>query len=110
MCYSYDGLVTTNGEPLDDVLSEWKAEGVRISEKEYVDVTVELSGDDLGDLDGEMAMLSVSPASVQKLTGYMGKLMRKGLDPRKTLTEVYAADKVKTKGGNQFYPWGFRLA
>ena len=110
--FSYDRVHTTTGESLDDALEEWKAEGATVTEKKYADVQAEVvDGDEIDeDMIGEIVILSVSPSSTQKLFGHMGKLNRKGLDPRITVTEVYVADKVKTKGGQQFYPWGFRIS
>jgi len=104
--YTYDKITSTSGDDVQATLDEWKAEGINISEKKYLDVQAEFAE---GEFEGELAMLSISPASVQKLTGYMGKLRRRGINPRETVTQVFAADKVKTKAGQQFYPWGFRL-
>lgn len=105
--YSYDGITTTSGDSVEEAIAEWKEEGFKVSKKKYVDVQADVLS---GDLEGETVMLSVAPASVQKLTGYLGKLRRKGYALQDTVTEVYAMDKVKLKNGNSFYPWGFRLA
>jgi hypothetical protein len=105
--FSYDQILTTTGESLEDALDVWKAEGATVTEKHYLDVLADVQD---GDLEGESVMLSVPPASVQKLTGHMGKMRRKGLNPREVITEIYVMDKVKTKTGKVFYPWGFRLA
>jgi hypothetical protein len=104
--FSYDQVTTTSGESLSDALDEWKNEGAKVTEKHYLDMQADVLD---GELEGETVMLSIAPSSVQKLTGYMGKLRRKGLNPKETVTQLYVMDKVKTKGGKQFYPWGFKL-
>ena len=104
--FSYDQQTNAKGEDLNPILDEWIAEGGEVSTKKYLDVMAEVVE---GDLDGEVVMLSVSPSGVQKFTGYMRKVMRKGLNPEQIVTEIYVGNKVTTVK-KPFYPWAFRLS
>lgn len=107
-CYfSYDQVHTTSGEELAPILAEWKAEDKGLPPKKYVDLTVQVVSGTLAD---QVAILQISPASVQKLTGYMGLLRYKGLNPREVLTTVKVGKKITNRNKDTYYPWAFDLA
>lgn len=104
--FSYDQQTTTDGDSLQEIFNEWKAEDdAGYTVKKYLDVTAMVVD---GDLEGQIVILSVSPSGVAKFTGYMGQLTYKGLDAKQEITRVYVGPKV-TKAKQPFYPWAFEL-
>jgi hypothetical protein len=105
--FSLDKKTTTDGTPLADILAEWKAEDKPVIEKKYLDLTGEVIS---GELEGHIVIMSISPSSIARLTGYMGRLSYAGINPREVITEVCVGKKVTLKGsGDTFYPWDFKL-
>jgi hypothetical protein len=104
--FSLDKVVTTDGTPLADTLAEWKAEDKPVIEKKYLDLTGEVIS---GELEGHIVIMSISPSSIARLTGYMGRLAYAGINPREVTTEVCVGKKVTMKDGTTFYPWDFKL-
>ncbi|MGD2065576.1 MAG: hypothetical protein PVI43_00215 [Candidatus Bathyarchaeota archaeon] len=110
--FSYDRETNPKGENIDDIIAEWKAEDpdAEITEKQYLDVTARILGgdtDEANELEGEVVILSVAPTSVQKFTGYIGKLDFNGKNITQVETVVYVGKKV-TKAVKPFYPWAFK--
>ena len=105
--YSHDRVTAIDGTPLAATFDEWRAEGNEPTEKKYVDLTAEILD---GTLAGEIVVMSISPSSVPRLTGYLGRLQYKGLSIRDVTTEISVGKKVVPKvKSNSFYPWDFKL-
>ncbi len=106
--FSYDKETSTDGQPVEPVLAEWRAKDMEVTMKQYADVTMEVLS---GTLAGEVVLLSVAPSSVPKLAGYMGRLNYKNLDLKNVVTEVSCGPKVIPKNPkNSYYPWAFKQA
>jgi hypothetical protein len=105
--FTLDKVVTTDGTPLADILAEWKSFEKPVIEKKYLDLTAEVIS---GELEGHIVIMSISPSSIARLTGYMGRLAYANINPREVTTEVCVGKKVTLKGsGDTFYPWDFKL-
>ena len=114
--FSYDGMTTTNGEQIRDLITKLEADGWQVSFKEYLDAKVELLAPG-EEYDEELAVLSVSPQSVQKLAGCLERACRKfkirpselaEKVPDLILTVSVGEKVVKTK--SPFYPWSFSFS
>lgn len=107
LAYSYDKVRSLQGELLEDIKNRWRAEGVtQIEEKKYIEVTAQLMG---GEHDGTFVLLSIAPASVNRLGGYRVSV---AATHAKTLNQV--ATKCSRgpklgKGAEAFYPWNFEM-
>lgn len=108
LVYTYDDQSTTKGENVKDVLQDWDASGTKYDRKAYLDVIVEVCGDN--DLTGQLAVLSVSPQSATRFSGYLAQVVRlKRVNPQDVVTTVYRGRKI-TGTRFPYYPWAFKLA
>lgn len=109
MFYSYDKLYDTKGKPIEDIIKEWKADGLSVKEvREYSEVAAIMKDTSLKD---EMVLLSVPPASVGRLAGFRTQLnVMKKVDLDKVLVRCCKGGKVTTKDKKTFYPWDFKFA
>lgn len=107
MFYSYDpkGQYDTEGVDMTDTLQEWKEEGFEKPViKKYLEVMA-IMIDEGGDRDRMMVMLSIPPASVQKISGFFAQQQLRGRGkPNEYVTKFQVAKKVK-KGNNSWFPW-----
>lgn len=104
--YSFDKEVDTQGEQVADRIAEWNKEGrPPHTVKKYLEVTAILHG---GDHDGTIVLLSVSPSSVARFSGYVaGELnAARGLHYKRVVTTVGVGAKI-TKAKFPFRPWAF---
>lgn len=104
--YSYDPSGKTNAEGVDmtDTLNEWAAEGYEKPEiKKYLEIMAIMV--DEGERDRAMVMISIPPASVQKVSGFFAqqRMRRRGL-PNEYVTTFQVGKKVKV-GSNSWFPW-----
>lgn len=114
--YSYqpDGLIDANGNDRTDTLAEWREEGYeKPVVRRYLEVMVQMHDQDengnSGERDGAIAMLSIPPASIQRISGYLFQLTKmKGLLPSEVVTTFVVGNKVK-KGNNSFFPWNAKM-
>lgn len=113
--YSYDpaGQTDTEGNSRADTLAEWAAEGYgEPIIKKYLEIMAIMVDRDAegnaGERDGHMVILSVSPSSIQRFSGYLfqTKMMTRKA-PNEVITRCMVAAKVK-KGSNSFFPWAFK--
>ena len=103
--YSFDQVSTTAGESVADVLAQWKEEGRPAhTVKKYLEVTAILSGEN----EGTIVLLSVSPSSVARFSGYVaGELNAvRGIHYKNVITTVSVGAKL-TKVKFPFRPWAF---
>lgn len=110
--YSYqaDGSLDTNGVSKEATLQEWAEDGFDAPIiKRYLEVMVQMyeideEGNE-GSRHGLLAMLSIPPASLQRISGYIMQLtqMRK-LHPSAAVTTFQVGTKVK-RNANAFFPW-----
>lgn len=98
--------VNAAGHDLKPILDQWRAEGADVEMKTYLECPFMITE---GDHEGEMAMLSIAPASVQKFEGYRVQLNFRGKSVKDVVTTVYVGAKV-TKAKKPFYPWAFKEA
>lgn len=96
--------VTAAGKDMEEILAEWKAQGWVPVHKKYLDVVVTIVG---GDCDGEMAVLSIPPASVTRLSGVIALAkMKHRLLQDQFVTSVSIGPKIQ-KGVTVYRPWAF---
>jgi hypothetical protein len=106
--YSYDQQLATNGRKVEDILADWRADGLKLKEcREYEECVVLMHSTSL---EGEMALLSVPPASTGRLSGFRTQqnLLRK-VELDKVITRVKTGAKITTKSKDTFYPWDFKF-
>lgn len=115
MFYSYDpsGRVNTDGEDMAEKFKEWRIDGYdKPVIKTYLEVMAILLDVDEDGNEGErhrmMVSLSISPASVEKFSGFAAQQQyMKRLLPNQYITRCMVGDKIKGKS-NSFYPWVFK--
>lgn len=110
MFYSYDpnGRTNTEGKDMSDLLQEWKDDGYEVPEiKKYIEAMAIMVNDD--EREGSMVMLSIPPASTQKLSGFIAQQQfMKRQQPNEYITRCIVGKKVKSKNGSTFFPWTFK--
>ena len=109
--YSYDrnGSTKTDGSSAEDILNSWADEGyAKPDVKEYLEAVAILTNRD-DDLEGQIVMLSIPPASRSKLApvamnGYQkyGKLLNQ-------LVVRASVGKTVGEGSKKYRPWVFSL-
>ena len=113
LAYSYDGRTGTDGRALQDHFAEWIAEGkMAPGASPVVSRYFEAPGVilDTGDpnLDGEIVLLSIPPASVSRLAGIKQRLDLNGLKMGEVVLRCGLGPMVE-KNGETFYPWDFKI-
>lgn len=102
--YSYDRVTSTDGEPLQDIIEQWAEDGFGFEIKHYLEAPAQIME---GEFEGEMVMLSIPPASRNKLSGYFYKNRMRGYGSADSyITECECGKKV-TSTDHDFYPWKF---
>ena len=108
VAYTYDHVLSANGERMDQILARWKAKGViapEIEERSEAAATI-LEGPHAG----MVVMLSIPKQSSKKLAGYRDVLKHtKGRTVPQVKTRVYVGDSINT-GNTTFTPWAFEYA
>ena len=117
VAFTYDGITTHTGVKLSSTLAEWMAQGRTVTVREYRDilVTLVIPSDPL---DGELRILSVPKASIDKWNSMLvtTAIKRKWTTEQVTeelpnlLIEVSVGKKITQKIDFPFYPWSFKLA
>jgi hypothetical protein len=112
VAYSYDERTTVTGRPLTELFAEWQdagemEEGASPIVAKYKEVVAEVRNSG-SELDGELVLLSVPPASRSRLAGYIKKLAMKRMVPQSVITRCQPGNKV-VRGKTSFYPWDFKL-
>jgi len=107
LCYSYDGTHTLGGKLVEDQLNEWRGQGIsKFEKKKYMEVTAQIHG---GEYDGTFVLLSIAPASVNRLGGYrVSVAATQGKQLNAVVTKCVRGPKLG-KGADAFYPWNFEL-
>jgi hypothetical protein len=107
--YSRDGVTTTDGEPLQIYVDEMRKKGGQPQIKKYLDVLVQLHTSDK--YDGKIVVLSISPTSVSRISGFFYQLKLQGkLDNLNELKiRVSRGQSRQNKKGDTYYLWQFEL-
>lgn len=113
--WTYDDIsqnpnaLTTRGEPLGDILADWRAQGHNPTRRDIYEASATIIG---GQYDGALVLLSIPPTSKPRFAGYKVKvhqLMRTRIP--NVLTKVSAGSPIKSKKGSRtFQPWTFEFA
>lgn len=97
--------LTAKGDPLDAALQEWEDEGLKYSVHKYLEVTAILHG---GDVDGTVVLLSISPSSVTRFSGYVKVTVpMTGNTFKQVVTR--ASKGALIPGKFPFKPWNFAV-
>ena len=109
--YSPDGITTTQGENISDVVAEMLEQGRNPQIKRYLDVMVQLKTNDKHN--NKLAVLSISPTSVSRVSGFFYQLKLQGQLSNTSLQELkinVSKGQVRTsKGGHNYRLWQFEL-
>ena len=110
--YSPDGITTTQGESMSDVVAEMLEQGRNPQIKRYLDVMVQLKTNDKHN--NKLAVLSISPTSVSRVSGFFYQLKLQGQLSNTSLQDLkihVSKGQVRTsKGGHNYRLWQFELA
>ena len=105
--YSFDQIHALSGEPVQKILSQWKARGWEHEMKKYLDVQAQLVTHEGDPENGALVLLSIPPTSIPRFSGYLATLQaRHGVTPDKCITTCCLGEKV-TKVRHPFHPWAF---
>jgi hypothetical protein len=107
--YSRDGVSTTDGEPLQIYADQIQEKGGIPQIKKYLDVLVQLHTSDK--YNGKIVVLSISPTSVSRISGFFYQLKLQGkLDNLNELKiRVSRGQSRQNKKGDTYYLWQFEL-
>ena len=105
--YSRDGIVSVDGEPLDLIMKQMEAENRKPVLKRYLDVLCQLKID--GNHNNKLAVLSISPTSVSRVSGFFLQLKLQGLisQLRELTITVSRGTQRTSKGGQVYHLWAF---
>lgn len=110
--FSYDGVHSTSGVPVDTLIQKYGAEGFTMTKREYRDALILMDGNNT-EVDGELRILSIPPQSKDRLNGLIQQIMmiNRG-DPNAVRTTLISAEvgKIIKAGDNEFAPWVFKIA
>lgn len=110
--FTYDGVTSTAGQPISEIIADWKAQGKTLKEKrEYQEVYGHILN---GEFAHRMVILSVPPASVPRLSGLRAEIGAfkktkegKPCELNDVAIRVSVGPKITTKAKDTFYPWAF---
>lgn len=109
MFFSTDGVTDGSGVSIQSRLAQWVSEGypaVKHECREYREVMAKVMSTEL---EGSLVLLSISPKSVSRLSGYREELrILKKKTPTQVVTKLMPGNKVVTNG-KTFYPWQFKF-
>jgi len=105
--YSHDGIVTVDGEPIDLLMEQMEAENRKPVLKRYLDILCKLEID--GKHNNKLAVLSISPTSVSRASGFFLQIQLQGLISKlNELTVTVSRGTQRTsKGGQVYHLWAF---
>lgn len=106
LVYSYDNVSDTNGNSIQEIITEWSEQGWGYESKPYIEGFATLVVDGL--LAGSV-MLSVPKTSINRMSGYITQnRLRHGLMPNQYVTKCKVGDKILNVDF-PFYPWVFEF-
>lgn len=111
--YTYDNpkksnpnaRLTTTGEPFDGILKEWSEDNLKHEIKKYLEVVVLMKGAN----EGKICLLSVSPTSVGRFSGYVAMELKQLKSLHYTQVITHCSPAAKVKSAYAFRPWKFEL-
>lgn len=106
--YSRDGLNTTQGEPLKNYIEYITDNGGRPMLKTYLDVLVQML---TGDYNNMIAILSISPTSVSRISGlfYQLQLQGKLQQLKEVIFTVSRGQQRMSRGGQSYWLWAMNV-
>ena len=106
--YSRDGLNTTQGEPLKTYIEYISDNGGRPMLKVYLDVLVQML---TGDYNNMIAILSISPTSVSRISGlfYQLQLQGKLQNLKDVIFTVNRGQQRMSRGGQSYWLWSMSV-
>lgn len=107
--YSIDGISTTDGEPLQAFIDSMLHDGRSPAVKRYLDVMCQLHTEDKHN--GKLVVLSISPTSVSKISGFFCqlKIMNKLDSLREMRIRVSKGQQRTSRNGQVYFLWSFEL-
>lgn len=108
--YSRDGVSTTDGELLQVYIDAMAKDGRTPVVKRYLDVLAQLHTNDKHN--GKLAVLSISPTSVSRISGFFYQLRLQGKleNLNDLLITVSKGQQRTSKNGQTYMLWQFDLA
>lgn len=109
--YSYNKHADTEEPEVMARIKAWKDEdGVGYAVKTYIEAIVIMEDDKAtGELNGEMMLLQIPPASIGKLSGHIVQQRLKGNGEPNNYTTVVSVGPKVGDGQKAFYPWVFSI-
>ncbi len=109
--YSYNKHADTEEPEVVARIKAWKDEdGVGYAVKTYIEAIVIMEDDKAtGELNGEMMLLQIPPASIGKLSGHIVQQRLKGNGEPNAYTTVVSVGPKVGDGQKAFYPWVFSI-
>lgn len=109
VAYSYDGVNTVSGIPVAQREAEWRAKGKTVETKTYLEATVAMWDPHNPDLHDAPRMLSISPTSRERLSGFLLLAdMQSNGNLNHVVVKVEVGAKV-TSTAQPFFPWNFSI-
>lgn len=105
--YTYDMITDVSGNSVEQKKREWEAAGyprTEFEEKRYKEVLAKMLS---GKFSGKLVLLSVPPASINRLGGYRAELSVSHRYLNRVITKCSKGDKIKISNNISFYPWTF---
>ena len=103
--------ITTAGEQLESVFAKWRSQGfTNHVAKSYLSAAAEIT---TGDMEGEIASLSIPPSSVGRFSSLPIRIRRAGYAGQEGFYEAVITATVGdeiTKGRTSYNPWLFTVA
>lgn len=106
--YSRDGINTTQGEPLKNYIEYITDNGGRPMLKTYLDVLVQML---TGDYNNMIAILSISPTSVSRISGLFYQLQLQGKlhQLKDVIFTVSRGQQRMSRGGQSYWLWSLNV-
>lgn len=109
--YSYNPKAATEDPAVMERIQAWHDEdGVGYEVKKYIEALV-IMEDDMatGELNGEMMLLQIPPASIGKLSGHIVQNRLKGVGEPNQYTTIVSVGPKLGEGKKIYYPWAFSV-
>ena len=109
--YSYNPRAATEEPSVVERIKAWHDEdGAGFEVKKYIEALVIMEDDmSSGELNGEMMLLQIPPASIGKLSGHIVQNRLKGLGEPNAYTTVVGVGPKLGEGKKIYYPWTFTV-
>lgn len=109
--YSYNEHADTQDPEVMAKIAAWKEQdGVGYTKKRYIEALAIMVDDKgTGELNNEMVLLQIPPASIGKISGHIVQGRMKGYSSPSEYTTIVGVGPKVGEGQKAFYPWVFSI-